>query len=151
MIEIDFTQYQNELRISRRNDETRIYDPIRRKHIILQPEEWVRQLTLQYLLKEKRYKVRQIRVEFGLKVHDLQKRCDILIYDQNIQPFLLVECKSIHIPLDQAVFDQIARYNIALQVPFLMVTNGIATFGCQIDYQQKNYQFLSEIPCYDGK
>ena len=82
----------------------------------------------------------------GLTLNGLMKRCDILVYDTDFKPFLLVECKSAKVPIDQAVFDQIARYNLKFKVPYLMVTNGLATFCCQIDYTTEGYHFLSEIP-----
>ena len=146
MIEIDFTEFTPHLRIRQQGEKAFILDPIRKKELVLQPEELVRQLVLQYLLQVKEYKVRQIRVEIGIKVNGLQKRCDIITFDKNINPFLLVECKSAHIPIDQSVFDQIARYNMPLQVPYLMVTNGITTFACKMDYPNASYEFMQEIP-----
>lgn len=82
----------------------------------------------------------------GLSVNTLMKRCDILLFDTHFKPFMLVECKSAKIPIDQAVFDQIARYNLKFKVPYLMVTNGLATYCCQIVYDIEGYHFLSEIP-----
>ncbi len=153
MIEIDFTAFQKDLRLTRQADSTLVFDPIRRRNIVLQPEELVRQLVLQYLLQKKGYKLSQIRVEFGLKVNELQKRCDILIFNvkNNLLPFLLVECKSIHVPVDQAVFEQIARYNIPLRVPYLVVTNGLVTFAAHIDFELQSFNFLDFIPGADAQ
>ena len=146
LLEIDFTHYKNALKVRKNKDVLEIYDPVRRKYLVLQPEEMVRQLVVHYLRTEQNYPLSKIRVEMGLTINGLIKRCDILIYDGDFKPFLLVECKSAKIPIDQAVFDQIARYNLKFKVPYLMVTNGLATFCCQIDYDREGYHFLSEIP-----
>ena len=146
MIEIDYDLYKQYLRITKRGEKLYIYDPVRKKELVLQPEELVRQLTLQYLLVEKGYKIGQIRIEKGLRLHQLAKRCDIIVYGPGIQPFLLVECKSRSEPLNQKVFDQIARYNMPLKAPYLMVTNGMVTFACFIDHELGEYRFIKEIP-----
>jgi Type I restriction enzyme R protein N terminus (HSDR_N) len=146
LLEIDFTQYKNALRIRKNGTILEIYDPIRRKYLVLQPEEMVRQLVVYYLISEKSYPLSKIRVEMGLTVNSLIKRCDILLYDAHFKPFMLVECKSAKTPINQAVFDQIARYNLKFKVPYLMVTNGLATYCCQIDHFTEGYHFLSEIP-----
>ena len=146
MIQIDFTEFTPHLQIRQQGAKAFIHDPIRKKELVLQPEELVRQLVLQYLIQVKEYNPRQIRVEIGIKVNGLQKRCDILIFQKDLKPYLLVECKSAHIPIDQSVFDQIARYNMPLQVPYLMVTNGITTLACKMDYPNASYEFMQEIP-----
>ena len=86
--------------------------------MVLQPEELVRQLVVHYLMSEKNYPLSKMRVEMGLTVNERQKRCDILLFDNNFQPFLLVECKAATIPIDQTTFEQIARYNLVFRVPF---------------------------------
>jgi Type I restriction enzyme R protein N terminus (HSDR_N) len=146
LLEIDFTQYKNALRIRKNGTILEIYDPVRRKYLVLQPEEMVRQLVVHYLISVKNYPLPKIRVEMGLRVNDLMKRCDILLFDAHFKPLMLIECKSAKIPIDQAVFDQIARYNLRFKVPYLMVTNGLATYCCQIDHLTEGYHFLSEIP-----
>jgi Type I restriction enzyme R protein N terminus (HSDR_N) len=150
MLEIDFLKYKSFLKIKREKDGTTfIYDPIRRKYLVLQPEELVRQLVLHYLNIEKKYSFKQMRTEKGLIINELQKRCDILIYDKQIQPYLLVECKSAQVPIDQTVFEQIARYNLVLQVPYLLVTNGLQTYCCQMNYQEQSFSFLTSVPNCD--
>ena len=148
LLEIDFIKYKNVLKLRKTREVLEIYDPVRRKYLVLQPEEMVRQLVVQYLMVEKNYSLLKIRVEMGLQVNELMKRCDILIYDNNFSPHLLVECKSAKIPINQDVFDQIARYNLKFKVPYLMVTNGIATYCRKIDYDTEGYQFLNEIPSW---
>ncbi len=147
-IEVEYTQFKKHLTFRRKGNNTEVYDPIRRKYIVLQPEELVRQLVVQYLVLEKKYPLSRIRVEMGLTINELSKRCDVLIFDKNATPFLLVECKSIHVPVDQAVFDQIARYNLKFKVPFLITTNGLTTFCCKMNYDTEGYEFLNEIPCF---
>ena len=149
-LDIDFFKYKSFLKIKREtNATTFIYDPIRRKYLVLKPEELVRQLMLHYLNIEKKYPFKQMRTEKGLIINELQKRCDILIYDKAIQPYLLVECKSAQVPIDQAVFEQIARYNLVLQVPYLLVTNGLQTYCCQMNYEEQSFSFLTSVPDCD--
>ena len=147
-IEVEYTQFKKHLTFRRKVNNIEVYDPIRRKYIVLQPEELVRQLVVQYLVLEKKYPLSRIRVEMGLTINELSKRCDVLIFDKNATPFLLVECKSIHVPVDQAVFDQIARYNLKFKVPFLITTNGLTTFCCKMNYDTEGYEFLNEIPIF---
>ncbi len=145
-IPLDFTPYQSDLRLKKENGKTLIFDPIRKKHLVLAPEELVRQLFLQYLIQDRSYSASRIRTEKGIRVHELYKRCDILIYDKTPSPFLLVECKAPAVKITQAAFEQIARYNLPLQVKYLVVTNGIQTYCCVMDYEQEKFRFLPEIP-----
>ena len=110
-----------------------IHDPIRRKYLVQTPEETVRQLTVQYLIEEKGYPQNRISVEKALKVNELTKRFDILVFERAMKPFLLVECKAPNIPISQDTFRQIAIYNMPLSVRFLMVTNGNDTYCCEMD------------------
>ena len=146
LLEIDYTVYRESLNLKKENGKTLIYDPIRKKYLILQPEEFVRQLVLQYLIQDRKFNKTRIRTERGLKVNDLSKRCDILIYDQSFEPFFLVECKSAKIKLSQKTFDQIASYNLPLQVKYLLVTNGLQSYCCKMDYENQTFEFLPEVP-----
>ncbi len=159
LIDIELTRFKNHLKIKKTSQRVDVFDPVRRKYIALQPEELVRQLILHYLITDKCYPLSRIRVEMGLTVNELQKRCDILVFDKNAQPVLLVECKSIHVPIDRTVFEQIARYNLKFKVPYLITTNGISTFCCKMNYYSTSenkeetkdsgsYEFLEEIPMY---
>jgi hypothetical protein len=147
LLNIDFLKYKKDLRIRpTESGKFEIYDIVRRKYMVLQPEELVRQLVLHYLIAEKNYPINKIRVEMGLTVNERRKRCDILVFDNQFQPFLLVECKAATVPIDQAAFEQIARYNLVFRVPFLLVTNGISTFCCQTDYDTEGSLFLDNLP-----
>lgn len=146
-LSLDFLQYQRELRVSTGADgKKRVFDPIRRKDIVLTPEELLRQLTLHYLLQYKQYPSHRLRVEFGLEVNGLRKRCDIVVFDQQVQPWLLVECKSPKVALNEKTFGQVAAYNIPFQAPYLAVTNGLSTFCCALDHQQGSFTFLEDFP-----
>jgi len=125
-----------------------IFDAIRKKFVVLQPEEWVRQHCIQFLIQEKKYPKSLINVEKELKVNDLSKRYDIVVFKPHGNIDLIVECKAPDVPIDQSVFDQIARYNLSLKADFLMITNGIDHYYCQMDYKNKRYQFLKDIPNY---
>ncbi len=125
-----------------------IFDVIRKKFIILQPEEWVRQHCIHYLIEIKNYPVSLINVEKTLTINDLKKRYDIVVFDTKGQIHLIVECKAPNIAINQAAFDQIARYNLALKASYLMVTNGLNHYYCQMDAEAERYQFLKDIPDY---
>ncbi|RLD75350.1 MAG: type I restriction endonuclease subunit R [Bacteroidetes bacterium] len=116
--------------------------------MVLTPEEWVRQNYIQYLIHEKKYPKTLIAIEKQLKINNLIKRTDILIFDKNGNPNIIVECKAPSIKIAQDTFDQIARYNLKLQAKYLIVTNGLEHFYCKMNYQQMKYDFLKEIPNY---
>ena len=135
-------------RLSKKGKQNLIFDPLRKKNVVLTPEEWVRQNFLQYLIIEKKYPASLIIVEMGLKLNKLSKRSDIVVYSNQGKPLLLVECKAPSVKITQKVFDQIARYNMSLQVNFLIVTNGLKHFCCNLNYASGSYSFLEEIPAY---
>ena len=146
MIDLDLMQYKSELKFKSVDGQTMLFDPIRKKWLVLQPEELVRQLLLVYLIQEKGYNKNRINVEKEIKVNRMQKRCDILIFDSNTEPFLLVECKAPNVPVSQDVFKQIAWYNMALRVKYLLVSNGMQSYCCSMDYEKESFDFLTEIP-----
>lgn len=147
-LKIDFLQFRDRLKTRRQDQKTLLFDPIRQKYLQLLPEEMVRQLVVLYLLEERRYNRNRISIEKGIKVNDLHKRCDILVYDSGVRPFLMVECKAPAVSLTQESFEQIARYNLPLQVDYLIVTNGIDTYCCAMDYEKESFEFLADIPDY---
>ncbi|MGB1308890.1 MAG: type I restriction enzyme HsdR N-terminal domain-containing protein [Oceanihabitans sp.] len=135
-------------RFKNSENKTLIYDEIRKKFVVLQPEEWVRQHCVQFLIQVKGYPKSLINVEKELKVNNLRKRYDIVIYKPNGSIYLIVECKSAKIKIDQSTFDQIARYNLTLNAKYLMVTNGINHYYCEMDFNAECYTFLKELPNY---
>ncbi|WP_339633352.1 type I restriction enzyme HsdR N-terminal domain-containing protein [Bizionia echini] len=136
-------------RFKNNENKVSIFDPIRKKFVILQPEEWVRQNCLQVLLQEKKYPKSLINVEKELRVNDLKKRYDIVVYNPDGSIHLIVECKAPSIPISQSTFDQIAQYNLTLNATYLMVTNGLNHYYCQMDFKSECYTFLKDIPDYN--
>ncbi len=137
------------LRLSKRNNKICIFDPIRKKHLILTPEEWVRQNFLAYLINEKNYSPALMQTEMSLRVNKLMKRCDIVAFNRKSKPLLLVECKAPEVKIDNKTFEQAARYNLDLKVDFLIITNGMQHYCCKMDYANNSYHFLSEIPDFE--
>jgi hypothetical protein len=121
-----------------------LFDEIRKRTIIITPEEWV----VQYLIRQKNYPKSLIKLEGGHKLYGKQKRSDIIAFNSAGDKILLVECKAPSVNIDQKVFDQIARYNIVHKIGMLAVTNGLQHFYCRINFGQNNYQFIEEIPDY---
>ncbi|WP_027125037.1 type I restriction enzyme HsdR N-terminal domain-containing protein [Gelidibacter mesophilus] len=125
-----------------------IFDVVRKKFIILQPEEWVRQHCVHYLMTEKNYPHSLINVEKEMVINGLKKRYDIVVFNTQGDVHLIVECKAPKIQIEQTTFDQIARYNLALKANYLMVTNGLDHYYCQMDFEKESYLFLKDIPDY---
>ena len=125
-----------------------IFDEIRKKFILLTPEEWVRQHVVQFLLQDKKYPKSYINVEKLIKINDLSKRYDGVVFQPNGEIFLLIECKAPEVSISQQTFDQIARYNLVLKAKYLMVTNGLNHYFCRMDFENEKYVFLKELPEY---
>ena len=125
-----------------------IFDVIRKKFLVLQPEEWVRQHCVNYLIETKGYPKSWINVEKELKINNLRKRYDIVVFNTDGSILIIIECKAPSIAINQATFDQIAQYNLTLKASYLMVTNGLNHYYCQMDFENKRYNFLKDIPSY---
>ncbi|MFC2112740.1 type I restriction enzyme HsdR N-terminal domain-containing protein [Bacteroidota bacterium] len=126
-----------------------IFDAIRRKYVVLTPEEWVRQHFIQYLVRERGFPASLITVEKELSFNRMKKRTDILAHTRQGEPVLLVECKAPDVPVSAAVFDQIGLYNLSLKVPFLIVTNGMKHYCCQFNPSNNGYDFIDHIPGWE--
>jgi hypothetical protein len=137
------------LRIRSTNGKQEVFDGIRKKFIALTPEEWVRQHFIHYLMDQKNVPGSLIAVEAQLTYHRLKKRCDILVYNRDGIPTMMVECKAPNVEVTQDVFDQVAVYNMTMKVPYLVVTNGLVHFACNVDRETGKIIFLKEIPLYD--
>ena len=144
MQNLNFPNYS--FRFKNSENKVGIFDEIRKKFVVLTPEEWVRQHVVQYLLVEKKYPKSLINVEKLVKVNGLNKRYDIVVFQPNGEIFLLIECKAPEVSISQQTFDQIARYNLKLNAQFLMVTNGLNHYFCQMDFENEQYVFLREAP-----
>lgn len=149
MKNLNFPSYN--FRIKNSENNTYIFDVIRKKFVVLQPEEWVRQNCIQFLINEKNFPVNLINVEKVVKINGLNKRYDIIVYNSDGSIFLIVECKAPEVKISQSAFDQIARYNLTLKASYLMVTNGLNHYFCTIDHNLGIYNFLKELPSYVKK
>ena len=147
MIKIEYPQYQ--YKIKTQNDREFIFDAVRKQWVILSPEEWVRQNFLQYLLKVKKFPASLIAVEKEIRLGELVKRCDIVVYNRNAAPLLMVECKAMEIEINTTAAEQILRYNISLPVRYLVITNGSYCFA--FERTGKAFQALMEIPDWNDK
>ena len=136
------------IRIKEEENGTYIFDVIRKKFLLLTPEEWVRQHLVHFLVEEKKYPRSLIQLEGGLKLNNLQKRSDILIFNNIGQKIVLIECKAPSVKISQETFDQIARYNFIHQVKWLVVSNGLQHYCCAIDFENQSYRFVEELPEY---
>ena len=144
MQSLNFPDYK--FRFKSNENKSLIFDEIRKKFVVLTPEEWVRQHTVRFLLTEKKYPASHINVERQIKLHDTTKRYDIVVYNSDGNIHLIVECKAPSISINQQVFDQIARYNLVLNASYLMVTNGLEHYFCRMDFKAEKYIFLEELP-----
>ena len=135
-----------EFRFKNSENKLYIFDIVRKKFVSLTPEEWVRQHTIQFLLKEKKYPQSLMNVEKQIQVNQLTNRYDIVVYRSDGSIFLAVECKAPQVKITQQIFDQIARYNMTLKAENLMITNGLHHIFYQIDYVNQKYVFLEELP-----
>ena len=134
-----------EFKIKNIDNKTYIFDIVRKKFFILNPEEWVRQHVICYLL-EKEISMNHIGIEKKVIVNKMNKRFDIVVYNRDGSVKLLVECKAPSVKIDQAVFDQTLIYNKSLNSQFMMITNGLIHFFFKIDYKTKKYKFIKEFP-----
>ncbi|MCB0639405.1 MAG: type I restriction enzyme HsdR N-terminal domain-containing protein [Lewinella sp.] len=146
LLDLQLTRFSDELRTKTSAGKRWIWDTVRQKWLVLQPEELVRQLLVQYLLLEKGVSKNRLAIERGLTVNDLQKRCDILVYSSAMEPWLLVECKAPQVRLSPATFRQITIYNRPLQVPFLLVSNGPESYCAHIHLADGTFTFLEGVP-----
>ena len=133
-------------RIKKESNKQLIYDDIRKKFLVLTPEEWVRQNFIRFLIKEKGFSASLMAIETGLKINQNQFRADLLVYNRSGNPLLVVEFKAPQVKISQDTFDQIARYNMKFRVPYLIVSNGLNHYCCQVDFVEESYAFLKEVP-----
>lgn len=127
-----------------------IFDIIRKKNIVLTPEEWVRQHFVQFLINQKNYPKGLIKLEGGHRLNGMARRSDIIVYQPGGEKLLVVECKAPSVPIDQKVFDQVARYNMMHKATMLAVTNGLQHYYCTINFENNSYAFVRDLPAYKG-
>ncbi len=147
MIELNLPEFKPQLKKSK--GELYIFDIIRKKYYLLTPEEWVRQNFVNYLITEHHYPPSLMRLESGLKYEKRQKRSDILIYNRLGEPFWLVECKAMQVPLNQLVMEQASQYNHIIRARYVAITNGVYLLIYQLDYELADYQLIRQIPAFE--
>ena len=146
MQELNLPRY--EISVKRNGERLTIFDFLRRRHVALTPEEWVRQHFVHFLVEHKGYPKGLLANEVELSVGEKNLRCDSILYDPSLKPRMIVEYKAPSVVVTQKVFQQIATYNLLLHVDYLIVSNGLRHFCCRMDYEHNSYAFLSEIPSY---
>ncbi|MCQ2195980.1 MAG: type I restriction enzyme HsdR N-terminal domain-containing protein [Bacteroidaceae bacterium] len=134
------------LKTRQEGERTMVFDPLRKRYVALTPEEWVRQHFVHFLIMVKGYPASRIGNEISLKVGDMKKRCDTVVYDTQAKPLMIVEYKAPSVQITQKVFDQVWRYNLPLRVPYIIISNGLQHFCCKVDYENNKTEFLPEIP-----
>ncbi|HQV98074.1 MAG TPA: type I restriction enzyme HsdR N-terminal domain-containing protein [Saprospiraceae bacterium] len=147
-IELHLSDYIGNISTKVQNDRTYILDPIRKKYLVLQPEELVRQTCILWMI-DQGFSRNRLQVEKLIKINGLSRRFDIVVYDKEVRPYILVECKAPDVRIDQSTFDQIASYQMALNAPYLMVSNGISNYLAQMNHEVKQYRFFNEIPSWE--
>jgi len=142
-MQIQFQPYKFKTRL--KNGKNELWDSIRKKYVAITPEELVRQHLIDFLITTKKIPSAKIAVEKEINLNGLKKRFDILVYDNDMKPLLLAECKAPHIKLTQATVHQVANYNMQLQVNYLIITNGIEIFYAKINHTEKTYEWLNDL------
>jgi len=137
-----------DLKLKTQSGRTMVFDPFRSKYLVMTPEELVRQLFARYLVEEKDYPASLMATEYSLTLNKMSKRCDIVVFNRNGKPLVLVECKSPDVSIGREVFDQVARYNMVFKVGYLLITNGLKHYCCRVDHQLGTVEFLDDIPVY---
>ena len=146
---LNMPDYSDRIRLRKQDEQLQIFDTIRGKWLVLTPEEWVRQNTIIYISDTLEAPIARIANEVGITYNGLTKRCDSIIYDDYGHPLIIIEYKRTDVQITQCVFDQIATYNMHLQVPYLIVSNGLQHILCKVDFENKKYIFAQQWPKYN--
>jgi len=145
MKRLNLPEYDFKTRINE-SGKTEIFDYVRKKYLLQTPEEWVRQNFIRYLITEKSYPSSLILIEKGLNIHQMKRRFDAVVYTNSGKPAMLIEFKAPQVKINQKVFQQIANYNLQLRVKYLLVSNGLNHYCCEMDYLKQSFIFLNNIP-----
>ena len=146
MIALNLPPFKYKLKSN--ENKTFIFDVVRKKYVVLTPEEWVRQHIIHFLTQQKGYPKSLMSIEKQVIVNKLSKRTDIVVYTNKGLPYIIVECKAPSVKITQKAFDQIARYNLKLQADYLIVSNGLKHYFAQLDTIKQDFIFLKDIPKY---
>ncbi|MEG1581122.1 MAG: type I restriction enzyme HsdR N-terminal domain-containing protein [Bacteroidaceae bacterium] len=137
-----------DIKMNEQDGKRRIFDFLRRRYILLTPEEWVRQHFTHFLVEHKGYPAERLANEVTLSLNGMSRRCDSVLYNRDLSPKMIIEYKASNVKITQKVFEQIYRYNIVLRVNYLIVSNGLDHYCCKMDYENDSYEFLRDIPHY---
>lgn len=138
-----------EANIKKQNGMVKILDILRQKFVVLTPEEWVRQHFVHFLIEQKGYSKTLMANEVAVTLNGMSRRCDTVVYRQEgMKPLMIVEYKRPDVEITQRVFEQICRYNMVLEVEWLVVSNGLKHYCCQVDIKNGGYAFMTDIPSY---
>ena len=146
MEKLNFPKYN--LQIKSIENKKYIFEPIRKKWLLCTPEEWVRVNCINYIIHTKGYPPSLISVEHQIDIYGLKKRFDLLVHNINLSPYILIECKSTSVKINQKTFDQIIQYNLKLKCPYLMITNGLNHYVCNVNQNEKKIEFVDSVPTY---
>jgi hypothetical protein len=147
MLKLNLPEYN--FKFIKEKNKLKIFDNVRKLFVTLTPEEWVRQNYIMFLINEKDVPASHIITESQLKLHELKKRTDAIIYNKKMEASVLIEFKSPEVKIETGVFEQINRYNIALKLKYLIVTNGLTHYYCRVNNENNNVEFLNDIPMYN--
>jgi hypothetical protein len=144
MQKLNFPNYS--FKFKSKENKPAIFSILRKKYLMMTPEEWVRQHCVHFLISEKKYSINLLNEERQIKLNTINKRYDIVAFEPTGKIDLVVECKAPNVAINQETFDQIARYNMALKANYLMITNGLSHYYCKMDYEKESYIFLKTLP-----
>lgn len=148
MLRLNLPSY--ETKITEKEGKTQIYDVLRKYHVALTPEEWVRQHFVHFLIDHKGYPATLMGNEVAITLNGMKRRCDTVVYDKALKPRMIIEYKAPSVKITKDVFAQISRYNLILKVDYLILSNGLQHYCCKMDYANSTFTFLQEIPEYDN-
>ena len=148
MIALNLPSYPYRLR-RKADGNIAIWDAMRRRYVVLTPEEWVRQHFVNFLLGHKGYPAALMGNEIAITLNGMNRRCDTVVYDRALKPRMIIEYKAPTVKITKEVFAQISRYNLILKVDYLIVSNGLQHYCCKMDYTNNTFIFLQEIPEYE--
>ena len=132
-------------KLKKEKDQTYIFDQVRKKWLLLTPEEWVRQHLINFLIHEKKFPISLISIEKEIVLNDLKRRYDVVVYNKQLQPIVIIECKAPYIDLDVTVIEQALRYNLIIKANYLMLSNGVSDITFNSSNQQVNLPDYTEL------
>jgi len=147
MQSLNFPRYS--FRIKSEGQRKHIFDNIRKRYVLLTPEEWVRQHLISYLVEDRKYPASLLAVEMPLKINRMERRADLVLFSKNGDPLLIAECKAPGVKITQGAFDQVARYNLDMKVRYLIVSNGTVHYCAELDHVRGVWSFLRQIPAFE--